>query len=280
MRILQIFLITLLITQTSCNSISNKTEQLERKDSDEVVKKDSEVYPRTGALYNQTPEELKAWREQVILDSLISIRTLDLALKIADKQKHKNQFALYSDTLDITYGNILSIAVKHLIIKRKFPWGYCTNIYKVKENKFIEEFSKELTLNIYVDDTIKDVNGDNNLDYLFHWYPASGCCLRDIYDVYLQDAYGNFSKEIEFLNPTFSPKEQVIRGLCYGYGAPLYKLKWKGFSLDTIEYIYFPDSTNGNNFIRRKHEDLTEKGQILNSLPSEYEKVGYGQYGD
>lgn len=68
----------------------------------------------------------------------------------------------------------------------------------------------------------------------------------------------------------------MIRGLRYGYSAPLYKYKWNGAKVDTIEYIYFPDSLNGNHFIRRKHEDLNEKGEILKRLPEEYKKIGYG----
>ena len=30
-------------------------------------------------------------------------------------------------------------------------------------------------------------------------------------------ALNTFSKNFEFINPTFSPKEKIIRGICYGH---------------------------------------------------------------
>ena len=38
------------------------------------------------------------------------------------------------------------------------------------------------------------------------------------------------SNNFEFINPTFSPKEKIIRGVCYGHPSEteMYKYKWNG----------------------------------------------------
>ena len=204
------------------------------------------------------------------------VRTLELALKIVNKQKDKDNFILESDSLNIRYGYIFSLSVKHLIVNRTFQYGINADIYKLQDNRFVKVCSKDMAPLAYIGDTIQDVNGDNRVDYLFHWYPLSGCCLRDIYDVYLQKPNGDFAEEVEFINPNFSAKQKTIIGLRYGYEAPLYKYTWNGYKIDTIEYIYFPYSEKGNHFIRRKHEDENEKGEIIKHLPEEYKKYGYG----
>ncbi len=50
-----------------------------------------------------------------------------------------------------------------------------------------------------------------------------------------------FSKNFEFINPTFSPKEKIIRGICYGHPSKteMYKYKWNGETIDTLEYISY-----------------------------------------
>jgi len=216
----------------------------------------------------------KEFRKEEIADSLTTVRTLDLALKIAMKNKTQDKFTFHSDSLEINYGYLFSKTIKHLIIKMNFQRGVFANIYKLKDNSFEEVCSKDIMQLAYIGDTIQDVNGDGQLDYLFHWYPPSGCCARDIFDVYLQETNGNFFDEFEFINLTFSPKEKVVRGRCYGREAPFYKYKWNGSELDTIEYIFVPDSTNGNNYVRKRHEDEKEKGIVLKQLPDEYKKLG------
>jgi len=270
--------IILLLGLTCCNYTDKKSGQSQTADTLIDANSDTDKLPKTGELYNRTPEQLQAEREQDIKDSLTSIQTLTLALKIANKEKGKNKYILTSDTLDINFGYLFSSTIKHLIIKRRFPWAFNTDIYMLQDNKFSKVSSKEMALMAYVGDTIQDVNGDSRLDYLFHWYPMSGCCLRDVFDVFLQKQNGDFSDEIEFINPDFSAKERLIRGLCYGYSALLYKYRWNGYSVDTVEYIYFPDSTNGNHYIRRKHKNENEKGEIIKQLPDEYKKIGYGKY--
>ncbi|MBP9185676.1 MAG: hypothetical protein KBG11_01145 [Bacteroidia bacterium] len=272
----QTLTILFLIGLTACNSVDKKSDQTSSNDSIAKIQSDTEHLPRTGELYKKTPQQIEEERKQDIADSINMVRTLELAMQIANKQKDKNNFALESDTLNILYGHILSSSIKHLIIKRTFQYGFNTEIYKLYGNDLVKVCSKDMAPLAYIGDTIQDVNGDNQLDYLFHWYPMSGCCTRDIYDVFLQKSNGDFSREFEFINPTFSTKEKIVRGMCYGYSAPLYKYKWRGFNIDTVEYVYFPDTTNGGHYLKRKHKNENEKGQILKGLPDEYKKIGYG----
>ncbi len=85
------------------------------------------------------------------------------------------------------------------------------DVFLLKESKFQLVCNSLVDGMSYLYDTIKDVDGDHQKDFLIHWYPSSGCCRRDIYDVYLyQKAKGNFTSGYEFINPTFSPSEKII----------------------------------------------------------------------
>ncbi|MDD5571739.1 MAG: hypothetical protein PHD97_11385 [Bacteroidales bacterium] len=274
-----------LIGLTACNSFDKKTNQIAKTDTTKPRVKIIDSLPKTES-FNLTKSELDSLRKKEISDSLTAIKTLKLALRIANKKKIKGNFILRSDTLQIKYGNIFNYGQKHLLIKRIFQWGIYLDIFKLQDSTFKKILSKEIQALTYIGDTIRDVNGDNKLDYLVHWYPLAGCCLRDIFDVYLQKENCDFSEEFEFINPTFFLDEKVIRGLCYGWNAPLYKFEWKDFSIDTIEYIYMPDNENkkscskknDKNYVRRKHEDRNEKGEILKGLPNEYKNLKYIDY--
>ncbi|MGZ3753504.1 MAG: hypothetical protein ACXVAU_19620, partial [Mucilaginibacter sp.] len=105
----------------------------------------------------------------------------------------------------------------------------------------------------------------------------SGCCRRDIYDVYIyQKGSGAFTKEYEFINPTFSPSEKVVRGV--GYGQPgateLYKYKWNGLKVDTVEFI-FPDTAGSKYYTTNRTVNLwlPDKCRLLSAIPKEYHSI-------
>lgn len=266
MRAAQFFFGIIQIGVVACNSPNNNNSQA-LNISDSLAKIEA---GHQNAIKGQNE-----YAKQEIFDSLCALKILNNAFLIVEKVKSEKEYELYSDTLEIRYGNIFSKKIKHLIVKRNFQTGVFIDIFKLVDDQFENVFYRKEWPLTYVGDTIQDVNGDNQKDYLIHWYPMSGCCTRDIFDVYLQNPDGNFSDKIEFINPIFSPQEKIIRGLCYGWTAPLYKYKWNGVGLDTIEFIYFPDSTNGNHFIKRKQRNENEMGQILKELPDEYKKIGY-----
>jgi hypothetical protein len=130
----------------------------------------------------------------------------------------------------------------------------------------------------YIRDTIFDANGDEHDDFLVHWYPSSGCCRRNVYSIYLnQPDNGNFTQDYEFINPTFSANDRIVRGVEYGHQREvgLYKYQWNGLQVDTIEFIY-PDVVNKGQFIKTKKRAFrpTEReGVVLKSVPREYLKI-------
>ena len=88
---------------------------------------------------------------------------------------------------------------------------------------------------------------------------------------------GNFAGDYEFINPTFAAKEKLIRGVEYGQPgeAGLYKYKWNGLQVDTIEFIY-PDVHTKGRYIRTKRSAYrpTEKeGIVLKAVPKEYLEI-------
>lgn len=268
--------IFIFILLTACNT--GNVESSKRKANVSKVKSaiQEEKVSEMAQDYTISKEQLEEERRQQILDSINFDRTLRLGLRIANNKKDKNKFTLQSDSLTIRYGYLFTPNEKHLIIRRTFPIAVQTDIYKLQNNEFVNVCSKEMHPMAFIDDTIQDVNGDNLGDYLFHWYPMSGCCERNIYDVFLLNENGDFTNEIEFINPIFSAKEKVVRGRRYGHEAPLYKFKWNGFKIDTIEFVYFPSNMKNGKYIKRKHENVNEKGEVLKKLPEEYRKIGYG----
>jgi hypothetical protein len=122
------------------------------------------------------------------------------------------------------------------------------------------------------------VNGDGYRDFLVHWYPVSGCCGRDIYEVFVYlPATGSFSEGLSFINPVFYPKSHLIRGLGYGHlqEVEVYTYQWKGAAIDTIEYIY-PWLGHRGKFIKTVQEvgrASPEDGVVLHRFPEAYRDV-------
>ena len=126
-------------------------------------------------------------------------------------------------------------------------------LYRIDHNAIQEKLSKYFSWMTIPSDTIFDANGDKVKDFALRFYPSSGCCRRDIYYLYLspEKKEGQLSY-IELINPTFYPKEHLIRGI--GYGQPghveLYKYRWHGEELDTLEYILPDVATKGKTFLK------------------------------
>ena len=82
-------------------------------------------------------------------------------------------------------------------------------------------------------------------------------------------------EELDFMNPTFFPKEGIIRGIEYGHSGevPLYKMKWRGMKVDTIEYIYPILDKKDTFLITTKSEYRPTKGKLVSPLPKEYRNI-------
>ncbi|MFB9077966.1 hypothetical protein ACFFLS_04770 [Flavobacterium procerum] len=219
-------------------------------------------------------------------DSLELNEVLIGALKTAKANIHKNYFKkeyhtlskkrTYQVTVNMEFGSLFSKKYKHLIVHLGTENGTSINVYKLKNNDFKFLFYRN-DGSAYMNDTLRDVNGDNKKDFLVHWYPLAGCCLRNVYNVYLfKEEDGTFTKDFEFINPTFYPKEKIIRGVNYGYMASLYKYKWNKHSVDTLEFI-IKDTANNSQYYITKKSDYNRppivKSKIVSKLPKEYRNI-------
>jgi hypothetical protein len=191
----------------------------------------------------------------------------------------------YQVEVSINYGFYFTKENPHFIIRRNTPGAIFVDIF-FKPNRLLKKvLSHQQWGMTYVSDTIRDINGDGLKDFIVNWYGSSGCCLKAFSDVYLlRTDKKTFSNSFEFINPTFSPTEEIIRGVCYGHlgETEMYKYKWKGEVVDTLEYISYEKNDKGEKTgkivvsndrpYRVRHKILKR----LNSVPDEYKKIeGY-----
>jgi hypothetical protein len=231
--------------------------------------------------------------EQKHLDSIRLDKVLKAALELANhqfgkelfNQKYKVSSNGIPISVDMDLGYFFSKTIPHLIVRRTDPNNIYLDVYSKGKHSFEKVLSHEQWTMTYVNDTIRDINGDGLKDFVVNWYGSTGSCLKAFSNVYLlrTDKKG-FSKNLEFINPTFSPSEKIIRGVCYGHPGEteLYKYKWNNEIVDTLEYISFQKNSKG---IKTGKviitNDLPYSKQcktlnVLNSVPSEYQQIeGY-----
>lgn len=164
-------------------------------------------------------ERRKEIDEQDYADSIRLDKVLQDALKIANQNISKDKFIKkyevspdsFSVSVEINLDYHFTKTDPHLIIRRNEPSAIYIDIYTKGENKFEKVVSHEQWTMTYVNDTIRDINGDGLNDFVVNWYGSTGCCLKAFSNVYLfrQDKKA-FSENFEFINPTFSPKESVL----------------------------------------------------------------------
>jgi hypothetical protein len=238
-------------------------------------------------------EKRKKIVEQNLADSTRLDKILQDALKIANQNYYKDKFIEKYEVLidsipisiDIKSDYFFTKANPHLIIRRNDPSNIYIDVYSKGDNKYEKVVShKEWSLT-YVNDTIRDINGDGLNDFIVNWYGSSGCCLKAFSNVYLlRQNQKAFSENFEFINPTFSPKEKIIRGICYGQPGEteMYKYKWNGEKVDTLEYVSYQRNHKGiktGKIVISSDESYSDKYKILkilNSVPKEYRKIeGY-----
>lgn len=261
------------------------------------------------ALDKEEKEHLEKRRkieEQDFADSLRLDKVLQDALKIANQNISKDKFFekyivspdSVTVSVEIRLDHIFSKEKLHLLIRRvettensppiireNVASFVYIDVYSKTENKFEKVLSHRQWTMEYMNDTIRDINGDGFNDFVVNWYGSNGCCLKAFSNVYLlhQDKKA-FSENFEFINPTFSPKEKIIRGVCYGHPGEteIYKYKWNKEKVDTLEYVYYEKNDKGEKtgkIVISNNEPYGDKFKILrvlNSVPTEYGKIdGY-----
>lgn len=238
-------------------------------------------------------ERSKKFKQEEQKDSLNLDKILKEALRTASQNINIDKFNYIYDIerdslpvkVEINSDYHFSLTSPHLVIRRASPKDIYIDIYHKSYNKFNKILSHQEWTLTYVNDTIRDINGDGIKDFIVNSYGASGCCLKASSSVYLLDANtNNFSKDFFFINPTFSPSEKTIRGICYGHPGEteMYKYKWTMGSIDTIEYVSYEIDNEGKKtgkILISNKEPFHKDFKILKHLkkiPSEYTKIeGY-----
>ena len=227
------------------------------------------------------------------VDSMCVDRMLKAAIDTAYTAMHTDRFkkefvtmcdSFYNVDVSMAMDHFFSASENHLIIHLNTPGENLYNVYLVQDKAFIKVASHAEYGSGRTTDTLQDVNGDGINDYLINWYGNTGCCLKNFYAVFLyQPPAGTFSDEYIFINPTFSAKEKVIRGVEYGHPGEtsMYKYKWNGLQVDTLEYIFFEKNDKREKtgkVIRNKvlnNNTNSTKKERLNQAPAEYRQI-YG----
>ncbi|HEX2607489.1 MAG TPA: hypothetical protein VHK91_08920 [Flavisolibacter sp.] len=169
------------------------------------------------------------------------------------------------------YGYLFEPTTQHLIARRTLH-GVLSylDVFRKEGGRFIRQIRVSLDDRSYVSDSVFDANGDGFKDFLICTYSSAGCCRRNVYQVFLSQRSGTeFSTGYTFMNPTFYPREKLIRGIYYGHQGqvPIYTFAWKGPRIDTLEFIY-PDTSHSHSYYK------IMKGiggrQYLKELPKEY----------
>lgn len=237
-------------------------------------------------------EKLETHQDTVIEvpDSVKLKIGLEKALDLVSKHRHQPRFEMNFDTTfqdhsflstNINYGHSFSKKFKHLILMSSV--GY-PGLYETDLRFYGETPGGELQLLLtdsgdgaFMGDTLMDVNMDGRKDYLTQWYAFSGCCPRDKYFVYLQKENGEITSRFEFMNPVFDEKKGQIRGFSYGHpeDISLYKKRWNGYQLETVEYIYRDEN---NPKILLREDGKSSKVTQLKTLPKEYLEFDWFNY--
>lgn len=231
--------------------------------------------------------------DSIRLDSILQEAVKICAQNIHDETFKKEYIATMPDSsfqvhIRINSGFIFTKEHPHLIIRRYTPDLIYINIFAKTGNGFQQVLSQSESHLEYTGDTIRDINGDNLKDFVVNRYGSSGCCLKAFSNVYLlRSDNRSFSNNIEFINPTFSPEEHIIRGVCYGQPGEteLYKYRWNNETVDTVEYISYEKNNKEQKtgkLIVSDHRPYGSNYKVLrqlNSVPAEYKKIeGYNWF--
>jgi hypothetical protein len=242
---------------------------------------------------NERLEKRRKIEEQDQIDSLrldnILRDAIEIAIKHIGEEKFRYKYEVTPDSfpvkVEINLDFHFTKANPHLIIRRNEATATYIDIYSKNNNTFKSVISHKQWTMEYTNDTIRDINGDTLKDFVINWYGSTGCCLKAFSNIYLlRPDKTTFSDDVEFINPTFSPKEKIVRGVNYGHPGhtEMYKYKWNGEKMDTLEYVSYEKNDKGvktgkvitslGRFNGQQYKIL----RILKSVPIEYRKIdGY-----
>jgi len=275
-------LISVLFCLFSCNKRKNIQQASDSRDTIENIESEAK---ENNDRQQQLAKERHERDISYLLDSICRTEALTDVFSQVNKQIDapffENEFEYTSDaviegTTDYTipvkfrFGNLFSHGCKHLIVSQYSPFymGAFIDVFQNKDGQFKHLIS--LDERAVINDTIKDINGDGLKDLDIWSYSHSGCCRRNLHTVFLQKQDGTFTEEYEFINPNFYPKEGLIRGVTYGYDSKLYKYKWNGWTVDTLEFVFRKGKNQDDEYF--EYYRINSKGDTsqVKNIPKEY----------
>jgi hypothetical protein len=246
------------------------------------------VQPNQTESSNITESETNKISNSQIPNFEILEKSVETNLSTALKNVHQNEFDLKIEEKDsarnqivnseLHFGNFLTSNHKHLLMNRFYEDECHIDLFLFENDKFTNLISHVQTNYSYERNAIYDVNGDELNDLVIFWHPSASCCRSNIQSVYLaRKNEQSFEMAIEFVNPTFSFREKIIRGVEYGQPEEigLYKFKWCKNQVDTLEYIFHSRDKNGG-FIKINYSNIKNQESdttYLAKLPNEYKNI-------
>ena len=257
----RLFILALVLVPLSCN-------HMKAKKTVSSVKVDS-LKDKANVRSERRRDSLLSIEDSVLLEKSLA-HALNIARQKGDKPCYTDSGAdmtpdsQYTVVTTVNQDYYFSKMLPHLIVRRKGPGETNIDLFVRTKAQYEKVVSYQQATLAYINDTIFDINGDGRKDFVVNWYGTTGCCLKAFSDVFLLKAdKKSFSEDFEFTNPTFSPKEGIVRGVCYGHPGEteMYTYKWRGDRLDTLEYIYYE---------KDKEDKKTGRFVISNRLPYSY----------
>lgn len=247
----------------------------------------------------QNADSLKVrngYAKQHVSDSIYLGKMLMVAMEYANTHKYQDSFTLNtqklfrdSSRLSMDYGHLFDKHHKHLIIRipgkdiedtgnNFWDEAIVIAVYLLKDNQFILLHSDTTNYSSFSSDTIMDVNGDGYKDFVTEEYSSNGCCPRDDQYAYLyKPIEGTLTVGEELFNPTYLPKQKLTYIMSYGWPGfvSIYKCKWNGYKLDTIQEIK-ADTAHKNTYIVDDY--ITGRNFTIKGLPEEYKHLQSTDY--
>lgn len=255
---------------------------------------DTGVRPDSTPTVDTTiPDNELSWEEEQKLHHLRIRKILRDALDTARLHNRKADYTLeYQAPDEDSNSCVVHVSIRkykyavpgkvYLKIHASPPGDFFIDLYELKGEKFTRVVDHYHETSGYTGDTLRDVNGDGLIDFVVDRYGVTGCCLKAFSMVYLaQPGKTVFAEGIEFINPSFFPKEHVVRGVEYGHPGEteMYTFKWTGNKGKNVEYVSFEKDTSGNKtgyFIVTDTPPGEEKTRILKRskrVPKPYEAI-------
>lgn len=274
-RIFIFVLISISFVFSFCNNSDPTSASVHKNIADSIKQKTETVQTQNGKRWDDY------WREDSILLSEVLHGALDSidVKRMGERDSVRYNIELDSVMVDVEIGsgNYFNGPFPYRLIRLTSPLSVRIYIYAKSGNIWEPILSHAQWEMTYVNDTVMDVNGDRRKDFVVDWYGSTGCCLKGFSIVYLlRDDMKSFSSQFEFINPTFSPKEHIVRGVNYGHAGytDMYKYKWTGERVDTIEYVSYQLDNDLNKTGKVELRDADFRViKVLPSVPKEYRKI-------